>query len=590
MKKAIRVAGLLAMTVGCLAACSKNNKVDDGTNHLEFARWDIEQINTARKKNTPLYKAFTEATGVDVSVMSVSSAGYNSKINVLYATESLPDVFVSTAWDTPSTFKKWIRDEAVVDYTKYVTAENYPNIYARIQKYGFLRQTLSYMKGGLYALPIETLPLHAFYVRTDWIENLNNKLGKILQAEGICTEAQYNTNPDQYVQYKFIMPTTLTDFYRLAYAFTFYDPDNNGLKDTFGYSCCTDNMWYNNWVFESMSHADKHDSAYWGYVETEDPNALTISWTTEGSKKSVYFLNKLYTEGILDPDFVRLSEQDCRTAFIQGSIGIYMENMYYNDVLRSFMETYDKTMDEAKQMFTCCVPPTGQYGQQGNRVDPGFWDGLCIANRLSDRKINLALKAIDYLCSPAAKELFTWGIEGVHYKVEGDKRISKMGTTGNGFNETLNTYDNAFPLSSFTNWDYFYKSPYESNYDFVHGLLEQMKAVRKHDPVCLLQPDAYVEYDLAMSQNSKEQYVSFIRDDKLYNSSAKKGMNLGDTDWDDLTGSQAFYTQTMNSSWQTFTNKLNNDWHGNDIINAMNALYPSVKQMYKDFFKTIYLD
>lgn len=590
MKKLVKATSVLLTAVllcGGMSACFGGGN-DDGTDSLTLARWDIAQVNAARKQNSPLYEAIKTATGIDVSVTSVSLSSYDDKLNLNYASGALPDVFIAKAWDTPSTYKKWIKDGAVVNFSDYVTESEYPNVYARLKQFDFLKDTLSYANGSHYALPVTMYPLHCFYVRTDWIDNLNAKLGDILVAEGIVsTKAQYEASPDAYSGYRFKIPDTLTEFYRLVYAFTEYDPDNDGSKNTYGYSCCTKNMWYNNWVFEAMSSADVHDSAYWGYVE-DGNGGIQTSWVTEGNKKSVYFLNKLYNEGILNPDYIVLSEQDCRTLFIQGSVGIYMENCYYNTLLKSFMESYEVDMETAKTMFTCAIPPAGEHGVRGMRCDPGFWDGVCISNSLSERKIRLALKLLDYLCGPEAAELFTWGIEGVHYEVVDGKRVGKMGTDEKGFNYTLNTFDNAFPLSSFSSWTFMYDSPYESNRELIDGFFDAMKQYGKHDPFSVMQPEAYVEYDLSISNNAMEHFVGLIKDASYYNAEAKKGFAVGDRDWDDITGSARFYTEAYNNEWTSFCEKLLTNWKGRLVVDALSQMYPAHKDYYDDFFAKLY--
>ena len=586
MKRKVRIlcvvlAALLAAAV--FAACG--GKKDDGNNTLEIARWDMSQVNTAKKQGTALYKAVKEATGVDITVMSISNAAYDEKLNMLYASEDLPDVFVSTAWDTPSRYRRWIRDGAIINFNDYVSETEYPNIYARLQQFDFLSETLSYARGGHYAIPIAVDPIHVMYIRTDWIENLNKKLGDILAAEGIAAAAEYAADPDAYAQYRFSVPETLTQFYRLAYAFTFYDPDGDGVNNTYGYSCCSDNMWYNNWIFEAMSSADVHDSTYWGYVE-DGKGGIASSWVAEGSKKSISFINKLYQEGIMDPDYITLSEADCRTDFIQGNIGIYVENCYYNTILGSFMQTYGVDMETAKTMFTCIVPPAGEFGQRGLRSDPGFWDGVSISGNLSERKIGLALGLLDYLLSDEAEELFTWGVEGVHYKVENGERVSLLGKDPNGFNYTLETYDNAFPLGSLVNWMYAYKSPYQSNYEEISGFLENAKQNRKHDPFSLLQTEIYTEYDFAASNNAMEYCVGMIKDASIYNGANKRGFAVGDSDWSALYGN---YNAAYESDWKDFVTAYNENWHGKEIVEELNDAYVNeYRDLYQDFWEALY--
>lgn len=591
MKK--RIVKLCSVLFACLLVLSAftacgGGVQDDGTNTLEIARWDMSQVNTARRQGTPLYRAVTEATGVEIEVLSLSNSAYDDRLNTMYTSLDLPDIFVSTAWDSPSRYRRWIRDGALVNLDEYVSETEYPNIYERLQQYDFLSKTLSYADGGHYAIPIAVDPIHVMYIRTDWIENLNEKLGSILAAEGLISSADvYDSDPDAYAEYEFSVPETLTEFYRLVYAFTYYDPDGDGVNNTYGYSCCSSNMWYNNWIFEAMSSADVHDSTYWGYVD-DGEGGITASWVTEGNKKAVAFINKMYREGIMDPDYITLSEQECRTSFIQGNIGIYVENCYYNTILGSFMETYGVDMETAKTMFTCIVPPAGEDGQRGLRSDPGFWDGVSICGYLSERKIHLALTLLDYLLSDEAYELFTWGIEGIHYEVVNGERVSLLGKDSRGFNYTLETYDNAFPLGSLTNWMYAYISPHQSNYEEICGFLANAKANRKHDAFCLLQTDTYVEYDFAASNNAMEYFVGMIRDGNFYNSSAESGLAVGDDDWTALYGN---YTSSYNAEWETFVSLYNDNWHGAEIVSELEEAYLNeFKQIYEEFWNRLYND
>ncbi len=587
MKHFSKIMALILSLIICLSvtACGKNEKEDTGD--LVIARWDMSQVNTAKKRQTPLYKAIKEATGTDVTVMSISNNAYEDKLNMLYAANELPDIFVSTVWDTPSVYRKWIKDGAVANLSKYVTEKDYPNIYARLKQFEFLSKTITYAGGSHYAIPLTNIPMHGMYIRTDWIENLNNKLGSILQAEGITTKAEYDANPSAFEEYKFKTPQTLTEFYRLAYAFTNYDPDGNGSDDTYGYSCCSRTMWYNNWIFEAMSTGTGkyHDSTYWGFVD-DGNGGVTASWVTEGNKQAVAFLNKLYQEKILDPDYIVNSESDCRTSFIKGKVGMYLENNYYNTILGSFMDTYGVSMEEGKKMFTIISTPAGEYGQGGTRTDPGFWRGVCINGKMNKKRIQRALKYLDYLMSDEATELFTYGIEGVHYKVENGERVSLMGKDANGFNRTLETYDYAFPLSSLATWNFAYNSPYESNREEIDSIFAAIKSTAKRDMFCILQTENYMEYDLSASNNACEYFVGMIKDGGLYNSSLKKGLKVGLNDFDQLTSKNA-YNAKYNSEWSDFCNKYKKNWKGDLIVSELAAKYPSVSSYYDKLYEEL---
>ena len=160
------------------------------------------------------------------------------------------------------------------------------------------------------------------YLRLDWIENLNAKLASILVSDGIIANESAMTQ-ELYERYKFKVPETLTEFYRLTRAFSKYDPDGNGRDDTYGYTSSESNMWFNNWIFEAMGTKTEgaHDSTYWGWVD-DGKGGVTSSWVTEGNKKAVAFLNKLYAENILDPDYIATTATQKQTKFVQGKVGV----------------------------------------------------------------------------------------------------------------------------------------------------------------------------------------------------------------------------------------------------------------------------
>ena len=560
MKKLLTIVmALITMFSVVLGVACGGNGDKDST--LTIFRWDFAAVDSAKKQGTAIYKQIHEKTGVTIKVITSGSTSWEEVINKKFNTGELPDIFVSYAMDRPTNYQKWIKDEAILPISDYVSETKYPNVYARLKKYDYLKERITYANGKHYALPIESSLEHGMFVRTDWIDNLNAKLATILVSDGIISSADEMTD-ELYEQYKFKLPDTLTEFYRLARAFTKYDPDNDGRNNTYGYTCSEENMWFNNWIFEAMSSKDVHDSTYWGIVETGDGN-LTASWVTEGNKKAISFLNKLYNEGILDPDYIGTTSDQKNTNFVQGKVGIMVGNIWYNTILQKMKDAKNCSTEEAKNSFTIIAPPAGENGVSGMRGYYGFWCSVCISNKLSAHKRDLALSFMDYLYSDEADELFTYGVEGVHYKVENGEKVSIMGQDSNGFNNTLETKDAAFALSTLSKWSYSYYSPYQSNAEEIIGFMNKAKEYTKVDPVGYVQTPLYVSRSTTISNSAMETFVNMIKNTSYYNDSNKVNVT-----WSDLYS----YNSAYDKAWTDHVNQYLTSWGGQEMMDEYNEV------------------
>ena len=563
-KKLIPVALAGILSLGVFGGCSFGPKTIEDDHKLTIFRWDFAGVDSARKQNSPIYKEIMKNTdsSYPIYVRTSGANNWEDALNNSFLGDNLPDIFVCYAMDRPSNFKKWIRDGAVLPISDYVSETQYPNLYNRLKEYDYLKDRIDYFGGKHYALPIETTLEHGMYIRLDWIENLNNKLASILVEDGVIASEAQMTEALR-TQYEFKVPDTLTEFYRLTRAFTKYDPDGNGRNDTYGYTSSETNMWFNNWIFEAMSSNAEgvHDSTYWGWVD-DGNGGLTSSWITEGSKKSVAFLNKLYKEGILDPDYIATNASQKQTKFVQGKVGIMVGNIWYNTMLDNFRSANGCTVEQAKERFTIINPPKGEYGARGMKGNPGFWCSVCINGRLSETERTAALKLLDYIYSDQADELFTYGVEGTHYKVENGEKVSLMGQDSNGYNYTLESKDPAWALSSLSSWKYSYYSPYQSNADMIKTFMDNAAEYSRVDAVSYVQTPLYVEYDNSIANQALEQYVGMIRNSSYYGSA-----DSNNPDWNNL----YTFNAEFNSAWESFTNQYLNTWGGKRMIEEYSA-------------------
>lgn len=561
---ALAMTATVAATATFFSGCGTGMQTLEDDHKLTIFRWDFAAVDSGRKQNSPIYRELMANVDAEypIYVRTSGSNTWEEVLNQSFNGGNMPDIFVCYAMDRPATFERWIRSGAVLPISDYVSETKYPNIYRRLQKFDYLKDRIQYFGGKHYALPIETSLEHGMYIRLDWIENLNAKLGQILVADGVISNESQLTDALR-AEYEFKIPETLTEFYRLARAFSKYDPDNNGRNDTYGYTSSETNMWFNNWIFEAMGTKTEgaHDSTYWGWVE-DGNGGLVPSWITEGNKKAVSFLNKLYEEDILDPDYINTTAAQKQTKFVQGKVGIMVGNIWYNSVLNDFVNANNITKEEATARFTIINPPAGEYGAYGMRGNPGFWCSVCINGMLSETERTAALKLLDYLYSDEAYELFTYGVEGYHYEMQDGKRVSLMGQDAAGYNYTLESRDPAWPLCTLSSWKYSYYSPYQSNAELIESFMNNAADYSRDDPVLFVQTPLYVEYENSLAQSAMEQFVGMIKNSSYYGSS-----DSAKPDWANL----YTYNSAFNSAWDAFVQMYLQTWGGQRMINEFSA-------------------
>lgn len=550
-----RLVKWIAMAMGALFACSfvacggNGSAQDDGK--ITMFKWDFSSLNAAKRSNTAIYAKMKEkANGYDLTSETCGYGDWESTINNLYNTGNLPDVFVHYTVDRASIFKKMIKNGSVLNWDDYVTKEKYPNIYERLHEYDWLLDRVDYLDGGHYFLPITIKQTHVMFVRQDWVNNLNAKLASILVEEGvIASEAQMTQ--DVYEENKFVLPETLTEFYRLAKAFTYYDPDNNEKDDTYGYTSSGNLMWYNNWVFQATG------GTYWGWVE-DGKGGYTASWVTDQNKEAVAFLNKLYAEGIMDPDYTAMKDAAKIENFCSNKTGIMVDNVYYNTYVEQLRAANKLTREQAQEAIAVIAPPKGEDGAYGLRGNPGFWCGTCINADISENKINAILNMIEFMLSEEGYDTFTYGVEGVHYKVENGEKVSLMGQDANGYNLTAKNKDTAFDLHMFVDWSLSYNPGFSTNYEKVKGYMEMAEGYTHVDDFTYIQTPLVISNWDNIGNESYEYFIRLI-------SSQYSGYNkekIGAVNWNTIKVSDSKF----DADWDTFKNTFLNTWDGKGII------------------------
>ncbi|MCV4231531.1 extracellular solute-binding protein [Virgibacillus sp. LDC1] len=235
----------------------------------------------------------------------------------------------------------------------------------------------------------------------EW-EQVKTKDGEIY---GIFTKYQGGTMPivrkDWLNKLNLPEPETLEDYYNVLKAFTEQDPDGNGKKDTYGLS--TAGMYELQGFFSAAGLKQR-------YVETAE-GKLDVPYSTDAAIPVYEWLNKLFKEGILDPNFTTNDTGKMRDLFLTDRVGMITYWDAWVGMLNNTRHEQDpNTKFEAKGL-------PGAADANGNhmlrRGDPDVW-----VVPVNAEHPKTAFEFIEWWHSEEGITLGSLGIKDVDYTID----------------------------------------------------------------------------------------------------------------------------------------------------------------------------
>ncbi|WP_158289358.1 extracellular solute-binding protein [Paenibacillus flagellatus] len=388
------------------------------TKPVELTLMAFESAEVAKSDDDPIYKALQEKLNIRLKVVSSPFNNYNDKLNVMIASGELADLFYGDGIGNLEQFHTWIEEEIVLPMSD--RSAGYPNLDKALKRFDMYKAATG---GKHYGLPITSYsdidkPVyndHTMWIRKDWLDKLH------LQV-----------------------PTTIDEFYQVAKAFAEQDPDGNNKADTYGYGS-SDGSW---WFYPILNAFGTSQDRY---------KKVDGKWVPEviqpETKEALAFLKKLYDEKIMDPEFMINNGEQLIEKFVAGKVGIIFKNgsMFYNTFYDKFEKAYPGR--DPKSMFVAGGVMKGKSGAKRLDGFGNFWMTTLINNQIGEEKKKKALELLDYLASDEGMRLMRWGVEGRHYRKEGDKFVSLVEKDENGVQKTLAKVAPTARLKTLITWD-----------------------------------------------------------------------------------------------------------------------------------------
>jgi putative aldouronate transport system substrate-binding protein len=241
---------------------------------------DYKYPNGLDDNNNPYLDYMKKETNLDIKVITAPSSGYKEKLNVIMASGDLPDMM---AVNDSSLYVNYLNQKALKPLNAAIDKFG-PELKKLIPKEAWDSVTVD---GKIYAIPTiaDIQSTELMWVRKDWLDKLNLP-----------------------------MPKTLDDYVKTAKAFAEQDPDGNGKKDTIGLL-----------MGENLSGSGSFLGAFgvqrgqW----VERGGQLVYSSTLPEMKEALKFLNGLYMDKILDPEWALNKGKTVEEKVSSGKAGLY---------------------------------------------------------------------------------------------------------------------------------------------------------------------------------------------------------------------------------------------------------------------------
>ncbi|MBO9608456.1 MAG: extracellular solute-binding protein [Paenibacillaceae bacterium] len=353
--------------------------VDSGGNYSGEAIKYIEEKTNTKLTITAVVGG---ANGVDLE----------NRLNVTMASGDIPDVI---QFFKDETELKYVSSGLLVPLSDYF--DKAPNL--KNSRTAADWNAMKHPDGKIYAVGTKSPDVHFVSMyRKDWLDKLSLKV-----------------------------PTTIEEYYQVADAIANRDPDGNGKKDTFAFGSVGAIGRYFDHIFGAYGVLPN----YW---MLKDGKVVSGSIQPE-AKEALKFLNKMYTNKLIDPEFVTDTIDRNRTKFKNGVYGAQANFIWMFDANNVF--DYYKPFKDKN--------PNGEWVEGPVLQAPGFQSvGMRkltargvnkTAITKNSKNIDAALRLLDWLASPEGNTFTNYGIKGVHYEIGSDNVVK---TTADA--KTLNDY------------------------------------------------------------------------------------------------------------------------------------------------------
>ncbi|MBQ8159737.1 MAG: extracellular solute-binding protein [Clostridia bacterium] len=384
---------------------------------------------------------------------------YNNDFTVtqLAANEGkLPEVFTADILYYTQEITQFIPEELVAEIPQELI-DKYPLTKERLEN-DAVSQLVKNMYGGYYFLPkpdsadpsIYLAERKGLFIRQDWLNNLGLE-----------------------------MPNTWEELYEVCHAFTYDDPDGNGINDTYGLT--GDGLGTLRYFFASTGvsnrYWNKDADGNWFFGALDDSNIVVLEW-----------LRKMYEDGSLDPDFAATTWKEGLQKFSSNTFGVCVRNAdadWINSVMVQYYGAANPDVNPFERVSMIGALGNNKGDQPRMEAYISCMVAVQFAPEITEEKMDRFLQFYEYLLGDG--KYLRMGLEGEDYTVEADGTIKKI-RDENGNASNLAVKYPSIPVTHWTSWGFEMAALENVEYfdeynDETKALNAAVCAIRNENPV-----------------------------------------------------------------------------------------------------------
>lgn len=257
-------------------------------------------------EDMPFFSEMEKATGVNFTFDLVDSSSLAERKALLLGSGDLPDVMAGIGF-TDGELLQYGQMGAFLPLEDYINEECMPNLTAFLTEHPEYRAMMTAADGHIYSLMyISAAPRDEANYKT-WV---NNEWLKALNLE---------------------VPTTLDEFYDMLVAFKTQDPNGNGEADEIPIAFGAEGNVTIGMFRAAMLAANGIAGTNAGNADMylDDDGNVQYIFTSEAYKAYLEFVNKLYTEGLLDNECFSQTGAQLTAKGNQSLVGCFMSLASY---------------------------------------------------------------------------------------------------------------------------------------------------------------------------------------------------------------------------------------------------------------------
>lgn len=367
--------------------------------------WAPGSSGTVKDWNTnPIMMEVEKATNTDIEIQFIDWGAYNDQLQAAAASGEFPDIAATVDHNAKTMLRTWIDAGIVAPFEGDVAAAA-PNVLAQYEK----NPTLSEIKfdGKIYMQPVY------------WGVGNEPNMGLIHVRKDLLDKYGMEA-PDTWDQYVEFLKKCSAEEKISGLVFT--------AKGGFPSTALNANLGAYGVPMRGWVQKADGNYEYWA-VQPEVATALK-QWRA------------LIADGLVDPAVWEMDSDTARTAYVSGNACSYNFNG------GGHVGRIQNDMTLVNPEFQEWMLPALDFGtgKRGYTQEDMFWAGTLLGAGENNNPV-AAARVVNYLISPEGEKLTAIGVEGKHFKMNGDKVEWLPARFEDGFpTEALNA--GAHPLAS----------------------------------------------------------------------------------------------------------------------------------------------